>query len=156
MKCIIEKLGKSDFTSEDIKDSCRLFFEHGSFSNSLFSVIRNYDINVNATTKVFFQEMSSEKEDYGCLLFNKKDGKYVIYDFVLSIIDERITDVTYVAKSICLPIFNRLVFNNNGKRIFLRIHLVDGDEYLKELSRHTEVNEIDTEVAAIICKNRRI
>ena len=152
MKCIIEKLGNPKLSSEDIKDSCSLFFEHGAFSNSLFNAIRNYNINVNATTKVFFQEMSSEKEDYGCFLFNKNEGKYVIYDFVLSIIDERIADITYVEKSICLPIINRLVYNNTGKRVFLRIDLADGKEYLKELSEHTEVNKIDAEVAEYICK----
>ena len=152
MRHIIEEMGNPTRSSEEIKGGCTLFFRQGDFSDLDYEIIKDHDITLTATNKVFLTEMSSEKDNYGFFLLNKTDGNYVIYDFLLSTIDERIAEEEYIAQSVCQPLFNRLVMNNASKDVYLRISGNIDTEYLRKLNV-PDMGQICNYVAHLICTN---
>ena len=153
MKCLIEKMGNPSRTSEDIKEGCTLFFNSEDFSDNDYLIIRDNNINVTATTKIFLAEMSSEKDHYGFFILNKNDGAYVVYDFLVSVIDNRIADEGYIAQRVCLVLFSRLIDANPNKDVYIRISGNVHPEYLLRLSNHN-LQTISAEVARFICMNK--
>lgn len=151
MKCIIEQMGNPSKTSEEIKSQCMLFLKHTDFSDNDYSIIKDYEITIDVTTRAFLTEMSSEKTHYGFFLLNKNDGVYVIYDFLVSVIDSRIVDQEYIANHICQPLFYRLKMNNGDKDVYIRILGYLQDEYFKKIT-DDNIEKISIEIAKIICK----
>ena len=152
MRHIIEKMGNPSRSSEEIKGGCTLFFRQGDFSDRDYEIIKDHDITLTATNKAFLTEMSSEKDNYGFFLLNKTDGNYVIYDFLVSTIDERISEEEYIAQSVCQPLFSRLVMNNAGKDVYVRISGNIDTEYLRKLNV-PDMGQIFNYVAHLICTN---
>ncbi|MEE1083621.1 MAG: hypothetical protein UH850_07800 [Paludibacteraceae bacterium] len=151
MKCIIEQMGNPSRTSEEIKKECMLFLTHTDFTDGDCEIIKDYEITIDVTTRAFLTEMSSEKTHYAFFLLNKKDGLYVIYDFLVSVIDSRIVDQEYIAKRICQPLFTRLKMNNGDKDVYIRILGYSQDDYYK-IIREDNIKEISVEIAKLICK----
>lgn len=152
MKQFVIKLGKAGIRGEDIKHGCMLFSKYAQINDDFAKIIRDNEIEVEATTLFTLQEMSSEKTNYGYFLLNKSDGNYILYDFVLSIIDDRINDIDYVAEYVCLPLINKLIQANPSKDVYLRIFDKYGNEYLNQICAHTTINNVDILTAQNICE----
>ena len=121
------------------------------FTDAECEIIKDYEIIIDVTTMAFLTEMSSEKTHYAFFLLNKNDGPYVIYDFLVSVIDSRIVDQEYIAKRICQPLFYRLKMNNGNKDVYIRILGYSQDDYCK-IIREDDIKEISVEIAKLICK----
>lgn len=144
-------MGNPSRTSDEIKNGCMLFLTHTDFSDNDYLIIKDYEITIDVTTRVFLSEMSSERTHYGFFLLNKNDGVYAIYDFLVSVIDSRIVDQEYIANHICQPLFSRLKMNNSDKDVYIRILGYSQDEYFKKLTDDS-IEKISIEIAKIICK----
>ena len=91
--------------------------------------------------------MGSNKDNYGYFIFNKITGEYIVYDLLLSIVDERLIDVEYVAKAICLPMMNRFQLNNPNMDSYIKV----GEDCYK-MVQHDNVSELEMNISKLICK----
>jgi len=146
MKALITELGNPKRTQEEIKESGRLFFNRGELNDDIAFALVDNDVTTEGNIQLFFQEMGSNKDNYGYFIFNKTNGNYIVYDFLLSILDDRLTDVEYVAKAICLPMMNRFQLNNPNRDSYIKV----GDDCHK-LVHHDSVSEIELTISKLIC-----
>ena len=147
MKALITDLGNPKRTPEEIKESGRLFFNRGELNNDIALALVDNDVTTEGNIQLFFQEMGSNKDNYGYFIFNKITGEYIVYDFLLSIVDERLIDVEYVAKAICLPMMNRFQLNNPNMDSYIKV----GEDCYK-MVQHDNVSELEMNISKHICK----
>ena len=146
MKALITELGNPKRTQEEIKESGRLFFNRGELTDDIAFALVDNDVTTEGNIQLFFQEMGPNKDNYGYFIFNKTNGNYIVYDFLLSILDDRLADVEYVAKAICLPMMNRFQLNNPNRDSYIKV----GDDCYK-LVHHDNVSEIELTISKLIC-----